>query len=153
MLGTLVAPEGTEGNRDPVWQEYTLEGIFLSPDPASTDALSLYSDDPKAFKIIDRPQVIYKREIDATWVDEKFDSIVVHFSPTVMAAGLYADDYSIELPDGDVKFTDGFTVEKGQGILATINVQWKNTILRDEASDPPSESIIAPTFEIVISLD
>jgi hypothetical protein len=152
-LGVLVAPEGATGNYDPVWQEYTLEGVFLSPDPDSGDALSLYSEDPEAFKVIDRPQIIYKREIDNAWVGETFDTLVVRFSTTVTAAGKYADDYKIELAESDVSNVDSFTIEKGQGIEATINIQWKNTVTRDEASDTSTEEWMAPTFDVSISLD
>ena len=153
VVGVPVAPEGATGSYDPIWQEYTMEGVYLSPDPDADGELSLYSGDPTAFKVIDRPQIIYKREIPSGWVGEKFDSLFVRFSTSVTAAGKYADDYKLELLESDIGNAEGFTVEKGQGIAATINIQWKNTVTRDDASVPPIEDWIVPTFDVSILLD
>jgi hypothetical protein len=153
MVGALIEPEGAEGNHDPVSQTYTLEGVFLSPDPDTGEALALYTEDPTDFKIISRPQIIYKREIESSWVGESFDSLVVRFAASFTASGKYEEDVPLELADIDIGQFAAFTVEKGQGLEATLSIHWKNTVLRDEEADPPTETFSVPEFEVEVTQD
>ncbi len=153
MLGVLVAPDGAAGAFEPTAQAYTLEGVFLSPDPVSGEALSLYTGDPEEFTIIDRAQVLFKRDIDATWVGESFEHLVVRFAPSVTGQSKYASDVSLTLTDPDVSSAGTFVVEQGQGLEVTVNVQWKNTVTRDESTSPSTETMELPTFDLDIALD
>jgi len=155
FIGVLTAPEEATGDNDPISQDYTIEGIYLSPDPDSGDALSLYSDDPTEFRIIERSQIVYKREIDATWVGEKFDSLVIRLNSTVNGLSKFADDHVINLSADattDIGYYTEFSVEKGQGIDAVVQVQWKNTVMVDPA-DEANYLMSIPTFDVSISLN
>lgn len=151
MLGNLEAPADAEGTNDPRWQGYTLEGVYLIPETG--DALSLYSDAPHEYKIINRSQIIYKKEVDSDWLDVNFSALTVQFDQTVTGGGKYSDSHELTLETGSISYSTPFTFKKGQGLTAVINVNWKNTMTRNEEVDPPTESMALPEFDVSVSLE
>lgn len=149
MVGNLVAPSTATGGQYPAWQEYTLQGVYLSPDPESGEVLSLFNEDPKTYKIVSRPQIIYQKEIPSTWVGKSFESLILRFDTGVTAAGKFRDDYQIVLDSSDIIYETSFMVEEGRGIVVTVNVNWKNTITRNDDTD--TETWTLPDF--VVSVD
>ncbi|MEZ4743392.1 MAG: hypothetical protein R3B45_13260 [Bdellovibrionota bacterium] len=155
MLATLIAPESATGSFDPVSQKYTLEGIYLSPDPTTGEEIELFDADPKEFTIIERSQIIFSKEIDSNWVGENFDKLTIRFNSEVTGTSKFTDDHSFTLSDDastDVNYETSFQVEKGQGLEAIIKVQWKNTVVQD-ANDEESYNMSAPAFDFSVSLN
>ena len=135
IFGTSVAPDGATGNKDPIWQKYTLTGVsFLNTD--STDATVLY-DGLKAAEttVVDRPQIIYSKDI-GTYNAKSFAGITASFTPTVTGAHDKKVDYTFTLPSPTMQISQAFKVETGKGLDLTITINWKNTVSGDTMEPP-----------------
>jgi hypothetical protein len=143
MLGVFDAPADATGNADPRAQTYTLEDVGLvAADGTVTD---IYDADPLEVRIVNRPQIIHEAEL-GDYKDLTYAGIRVQFSAAVVGIGKIEDELPITLADPVIVYAQAFTVEKGIAQRLEVRVQWKNTITRDEAADPPTETMVAPTF-------
>ncbi len=149
MIGVLTAPEAATGSYDPISQTYELEGVFLTPETG--DSLSLYTEpEAKEVKIINRSQIIFETKVTEDYVGTNFSALAVRFSSTVLGASRYEEEHNLEMEDTDIIYSETFTFETGRGVSAVIDVNWKNTVTRDETTEPPTETMEVPTYTMTI---
>ena len=148
MYGVFESPAGAEGDTIPKWQTYLIEGVTLhlaATDTADAEDVALYTGDPTALKILDRPQIVFEK--DLTSHDGKVISgITVSFDPIIVVAGPEKSDHEVTLDTGDLTLTATKTIDKTKGLDLFIKVRWRNTV-----DTSGTESVTPPTFDL--SLD
>ena len=145
MQGVFEAPVDATGNADPKFEKFTLSAVTAVDSDGTS--VNLYEDDPKEFRIISRPQIIFEADI-SDYVDKSFNTVALTFDPTTTVGGKIESDLAVALTDASPMLTDTFTVEKAKGLRLDVKVQWKNTVTRDEDADPASETASSPTFTL-----
>jgi hypothetical protein len=135
MRGTKTTPEDAAGDVTPKWQKYTLAAVsFISEDGTETSSL-FGAADGKEYKIIDRDQIIFKKDI-ADLEGDTFSGVSVGFEEEVTGESENSDDHVFIMEDPNLVLTDSFTVETGKSITLFISVQWKNTVLEETMEEP-----------------
>ena len=144
MQGTFEAPVDADGNAEPRFQTYVLTNIVLvDSDGVET---SLFTDtEPLELKIVNRSQIIYEADLHDL-VNKSYASARVSFQSTVLGGGKYGDAMSVELIDPDLDIPDALTVETATNYRMNVQVQWKNTVTRDD--DAGTETMTAPSFAL-----
>ncbi|MGE0173531.1 MAG: hypothetical protein AB7T49_12110 [Oligoflexales bacterium] len=135
MAASKTTPDGAEGDVTPKYQNYTITAVnFLSED--GTETTELYgATDGKEYKIIERDQIIFKKDI-GDLKGNTYSGITVSFNGDVTGASENSDDHSFILSDPNLVLSEAFTIEKGKSITLYISVLWKNTVLEDAMSEP-----------------
>ncbi len=146
MQGTFVAPVDADGNAEPRFQNYVLTDVVLIE--AGGVETSVYkATEATALKIVNRSQIIYEADL-AELVDKTFTSARVSFQPGITGGGKIEDAMAVTLVDPELEIPSPFTVEATTTYRLNIEVQWKNTVTRDEDSDPKTETMTAPSFAL-----
>ena len=142
IYGSAISPDGANGNKDPVWQKYTLTGVsFINAGGA--DATVMYDGtSPQTYQVVDRPQIIFSKNIK-DYNAKSFAGITATFSPQITGAEGKKADYTFTLPSPTLELDQDFKIETGKGLDFSIQVQWKNTVNGDTMS--------APAFDLSIS--
>jgi hypothetical protein len=146
MIGVFEAPPDAEGNAEPKFVKFDLEGLKLAA-ADGTEVELFEEEEPLEARIINRSQIIYEASL-ADYVDTEFTSLTVTFGQDIVAGGKYEDEITAELPVAAAEYVDAITVEKAKGLRLTVQVQWKNILTRDEEADPPTETMTAPTLTL-----
>jgi hypothetical protein len=143
MYAALEIPVGATGSSYPDWQRYTLTSVaFLNSD--DDEALVLFDGStPQTFRIIDREQIIYSREI-SDYKGESYRGLVITFDPTIVGSSGGKDDYSCTLADPVLVKLQDFTIEEGKGMTIKIKTKWRNTI--------SAEGMTPPEYDISIKI-
>jgi hypothetical protein len=135
MLGAHKSKTGADGTSNPQWQVYTLTGVsFLSADATETSTLSEDGLENE-FKIIDRAQIIFKKDIKDL-VDKEFSAVTVNFDEEVTGGSAASDSMSFVMTNPDLVLTKEFAVTSGRSLTLTISVNWKNSVEGEEMSEP-----------------
>lgn len=138
MFGVLTSPQGVTGDEDPIWQKYTLQSVSFTSDDGNEET-SLYSGENATVKrIVDRPQIIYEKDI-ALLNGKSFSKATVTFDSSVVGAFGDKENYQIVLTNPTLTLNKTFTVEDGKGLDLEIKVNWKNTVNDSTMSEPSFE--------------
>lgn len=140
VFGVYKAPEGAGGNFSPKFYEMTVQQISLHGVDGETIIFEP-GRSGKDLRIIDRPQIVYSKDI-SDYEKMSFISATVVFDADVVVGGKYQSDYPLSLTSNSVSTTEPFTIGKSQGLRMTTKIEWRNTIVRDEQAE--MESISQP---------
>lgn len=143
MFGAFEAPADATGNAEPRSQTYTLQDVALVA--ADGTVVDLYDEDAKEVRIINRAQIIHAADL-SDYKENSYASIRVQFAAGVVGAGNLEDELTLTLADPVIVYAQTFTVEKAIAQRLEIQVNWKNTITRDDDADPVTEVMAAPAF-------
>jgi len=142
MFGVFKVPEGAEGNASPKFYEITFVSILLGGD----EELEYAPEATSALRIIDRPQVVFREDVEK-YDGTSFTSATVTLESAVVAGGKYSN-YDLTLTDPIITKTEDFGIKTGKGVHVIIKVEWQNTIDRDR--DAETEAVVEPTFELEV---
>lgn len=153
MLGTFEEPSVTPaGGFDPISQTYKLTGVSLTNADGSTeDLLADAPEQNKFFRIINRTQIIFSKEVSTAQIGQTYSSLNVTFDPAVTAISKYNANQGFVLEPATFAYDTSVSIEKGKSLIFTVKVKWKNTVTRDDTVDPPTETMEVP--ELVVSAD
>jgi hypothetical protein len=143
MAGVYEAPEDVSGNAEPRSMSFTLQGVTLSS--AEGEDVELFEDEPTAFNIINRPQIIAEADV-ADYVGTSFSSVTVTFAAAVTAVGKTSDELSATLTTTALVHTATIEIAKAKSNRLNIGVQWKNIINYDDSGDEVVETLGQPAF-------
>lgn len=145
MIGVFEAPASAVGNSEPRSMKFTLTDITVVD--ADGNITELYEDDPQAFTVISRPQVIFETSMK-DFVGKTLASVTATFDASVTVAGQTSNAHELTLRQTIVRFTDGLMISKAKSKRLDINVQWKDTIAFD--ADSNSETVTSPSLTFVL---
>jgi hypothetical protein len=144
MVGVFERTPDGVGNAEPKRILFTLKGLeFLNDDGTATDLWD--GADETTYRVISRPQIVFEKKI-SDYVGTTFMGLRITFDETVKGAGKYQSDLDASLADPRPKFIQSLRVEKGQEMVITVNIQWKDTITRDSSVSPPTETMTPPSL-------
>jgi hypothetical protein len=146
MQGTYTVPAGAEGNNSPQSQTFLFKSLVLTKTDGTE--VALYTDTAKAFRIIDRPQILYSNEDMSSYDADTFTRAVVEFDPTVVIKTRNGKDLNMALSSGTLELVENFLISKSKNQTLTIKVAWGNTIT--EGTDG-TDSASSPTFSMLYS--
>lgn len=141
MVGTYIAAEGASGNSDPRFIKVTLVGVSLTKEDGST--VALYEDEPKLFRIINRPQILH--EVDMSpYVGQTLSSLTLNFEPSITGGGRVEDAMESSLMTSTVSYQQAYKVEKAIQKRLEVQLLWKNSVALDESVKPNTETLGQP---------
>lgn len=144
MVGVFERTPDGVGNAEPKRILFTLKGMeFLNDDGTTVDLWE--GADEMTYRVISRPQIVFEKKI-SDYVGTTFMGLRLTFDETITGTGKYESDLDASLADPRPKFFQSLKVEKGQEMVITVNIQWKNTITRDSSVSPPTETMTPPSL-------
>jgi hypothetical protein len=143
MYGIFEAPSSAEGDSAPRWQTYLLDEVratYEADDRAGVESVVLKSNLDRTLKILDRPQIIYEKDL-SKYDGKRFRSITLIFDPTVVIAGIEKSNHELTLSSGEIVWEGAKKFNEAKGFDLTIKVQWNNTV-----DTSGTETVSAPEF-------
>jgi prophage tail gpP-like protein len=148
MTGVLDQAVGATGNADPKYEGFVLKSAAFTAPGGTT--VSMYDGPDLSLRIIDRPQIIADKDL-TSYANESITDVVVVFGSTVTAGGKYSDDLAATLTNPTQTYSQAISVTQDSMQQLTINVQWENSITRDDSAK--SETLQEPSFELDLGSD
>ena len=146
MLGVYESPATAfENGYEPIYHVYTLKDVTLTTSDGESRSV-LEKDWPTEYRIVNRSQIIFQKELLSTDVGTVYHSISISFDKSVKGASKYKSDHTFELSTSEISYSSPFTVEKAQGLTFVIKVKWKSTVSRNE--EVQTDTMVKPEFEI-----
>jgi hypothetical protein len=146
MYGIFDAPSSAEGDSAPRWQTYLLDEVRATYQTKTgetwgpAESVVLKSSLDRTLKILDRPQIIYEKDL-SKYDGKRFRSITLIFDPTVVIAGIEKSNHELTLSSGEIAWEGAKTFNEAKGFDLTIKVQWNNTV-----DTSGTETVSAPEF-------
>lgn len=141
MRGSMDAATGATGDDDPDFQTYVLSDLALVHEDGDTRT-QLF--DPaesglqSSFRIIDRAQRIYSRNIESL-TGRSFTAIEATFEALVTGGNADHPEMSFTLSTPTLTLSRAFEVETAKSLLFEIEVHWGKTIQGETMSEPSFE--------------
>lgn len=136
MYGVSKAPAQAAGDREPDFLSFQLNDVqLLGKSGAGPTDLLIDEEEPKVYRIIDRPQVIFEKAI-ADLEGESFDGIVLRFAATVEGGDSQASSLSFTMANPDISLNQELLVEKAENLECTIKLNWGNTLTDESLGEP-----------------
>lgn len=135
MVSSDEAPASASGKEDPRWETFTLVGVsMLKADGSET--YTLYDGaDAKSAKIVNRPQLIYQKNMDAmTGMD--MSAVSLTFDTAFKAGTDKRGELDGTLSSGVVTLEKDFTFKEGQTRTLNVRVNWGNTVADTTLQEP-----------------
>lgn len=148
MVGVFTQPETATGNNEPIAQTFKLTAISLFD--ADGNEYQLLTDGTTEYKVINRAQVVYQKLISESYYNVAFNQAKLVFAPVIAVDTKVSTDVVVTLDSSEASYNEPFTIEKARDYTFTVKSNWKNTVTRDETTDPVTESISSPTFTLVL---
>lgn len=142
MYGVSKMPAGATGTRDPKFQIYQLTKVDLVSEDGSSTTTLFDNEEERIFRIVDREQLIYSKEIDEL-VDTSYSSIQLTFAAEVTGGDSEENALGFTMSSPTLTLTQPFAIEKAKDVTVQIKMNWGYT-LSDEAMTEP---------EYVLSMD
>lgn len=131
IMGAFERADDSTGTYEPISETFTLkEANLVAEDGTKT----LVSEESAVARINNRPLLYFDRKVPDSAVGMKFSQFEITFEPEVVGRSKYASSQKITLPSETLTYDTSFTIEKGKNIIFTVLVQWRGTVVRDEAT-------------------
>lgn len=135
MLASAEVPETATGDKDPRWETFTLTGVSMASADGSENYELYDGTDAKEAKIVNRPQLIYQKNIDSM-AGMEMSAVSVSFDTALAAGSDGHDDLAATLSTGAFTLTEDFTIEEGQTRTLQVLVKWGKTVSDTTLQEP-----------------
>jgi hypothetical protein len=138
MYGVAKTPTGAIGDDDPEFQEYRLLQVsFVNADGATFTTL-FNNEDERTFRIIDRPQIIFSKDISEL-EGQSYAGLQVVFDPGVTGGDQKRPELSFTMSQPSQQLNEALTIEKAKSLEVQIKLNWANTLSEAGMSEPTLE--------------
>jgi hypothetical protein len=148
MVGTYSVPPGATGDDAPQSQTFSFTSLLIHKSDGTS--VELFNDTAQKFKIIDRPQMIYKNTDMSAYDGTVFTRATVIFSPDVNVVTKAGNQFTLTLDPTSFDLGELFTITQGKAQVLTLKANWGQTVTEN---DDGSESISIPGFTMIYTED
>ncbi len=145
MLGVFTAPTAVTGNNIPKSETFSM--LAASATTAAGKSLAIYEGKALSFAVVNRPQIILEYDLSKV-SGETISSVSVLFDSSLTATGKYNSAMTTTLTNATVTYAAPLVVTTTKAFRLDVNVDWENTVNRDDAAK--TESLESPTLQLVL---
>lgn len=146
MLAIYSPPAGADGSEAPQSETFLFKSLTLTKDDGTP--VELFKGEATAYKVVDRPQLIYTNQDMSAYDGMTFSKATVEFDNAIVVTTKAGNPINLAMDTGTLELQETFSISKSKNQTLTIKTSWGKTVT---TSDDGTESVSAPTFTMLYS--
>lgn len=143
--------DDSEVRVEPISQTYTLKDVILIDEQGVE--YDLFTDEAEEYRISNRKQRIFRKQLDNSFLNVVFSEARVTFSNQIKGVSKFKTNHSIEISadagdDYVVTYSKNFSISAGQRLILNIDIKWKKTVLRQGGNGKFTETMDSPGLTV-----